>query len=135
MHYLSYAIKYKTEVKTFYKITKPKYFHYTNESIFETKLLDNLLADIMFKHTSFKGFTAAYNFINAPKIRDRFYLIPSRLTENFYVFHINKYFNEHFKGQLQCNYLEKYKLLDKFNFKRYFYLINSEYQSFKKHSL
>jgi hypothetical protein len=105
MHYLSYAIQHKSTHKTFYKISHQEYFHFTTESIFEVRLLDNLLADLMFKHASFKSFTAAYNYTTALKSSNRYYLISARLTENFYCYHIQKYFLEFLNCNLNGNYL------------------------------
>ena len=95
MHYLSYAVCFGTKVKTFYlQCQDHDYFQFSRESIFEIKLLRILTADILFKQTSFFGFTNAYNYLNASKDHSRFFLNAKRLADVFYCFQLHKYYTE-----------------------------------------
>ena len=99
-HFLSYAIHTKTLAKHFYMPTEESYFHTTDESYFEIALLERLLADIIFKHSSFKGYTKAYNFIAAYNLQKRSNLQYQRLVEVFYAFHLTKYYKEFWNNNL-----------------------------------
>ena len=69
-----------------------KYFHYSNETIFEIKLLKSLMADIMFKQTSIRGFTDANNYLNSNSNEDRrCRLTTQRLTDIFHCYELVKY--------------------------------------------
>jgi len=57
------------------------YFHTTNESYFEIALLERLLANMLFKQSSFKGNAKAYNFIAACNLPKRSNLQYQRLIE------------------------------------------------------
>ena len=91
MHYYNYAIQFGTDIKTFYPYLKNDYYQITTESIFDMRLLRSLLTDIIFKHCSFKGFTAAYNYLYAQSQQDRYKLCSNRLTEAFFTYHANKF--------------------------------------------
>lgn len=96
-HYLSYAINstITPSIKRFYNdATSNKYFHLTNDTIFELKLLDQFLADLLFKQSSFKSFCDAYNFQFATSLSDRKLLKSQRLTEIFYAFELIKFNQE-----------------------------------------
>jgi hypothetical protein len=63
-----------------------------------------LLADIMFKHTSFKAFADAYNFLYAGKMKIRYLMSPKNLSDVFYAFEILKFNKEHnIDGQIKSN--------------------------------
>ncbi len=76
------------------------YFHTTNESYFEIALLERLLANMLFKQSSFKGNAKAYNFIAACNLPKRSNLQYQRLIEAFYAYHLIKYFKEFFNQNL-----------------------------------
>jgi hypothetical protein len=57
------------------------YFHTTNESYFEIALLERLLANMLFKQSSFKGNAKAYNFIAACNLPKRSNLQYQRLID------------------------------------------------------
>ena len=92
-HYLSYAIDSTVtpSVKRFYAHdTIKKYFHLTNETIFDLKLLNQFIADLIFKQTSFRAFCDAYNFQFATSSNNRPLLKSQRLSEIFYAFELIK---------------------------------------------
>ncbi len=95
-HYISYAVNTIDRKRTFFvKATQHKYFHISNETIIEQKLLNSLLSDIIFKHSSFRAFADSYNFQCALDISERFHMSPIRLADIFYAYEINKFWNEH----------------------------------------
>ena len=92
-HFISYAIQKQSNTKRFYVDAHTyDYFHFTNETIFETKLLNNLMADTLFKQSSFRSFAETYNFLYSIKVTDRFRLNAKRLADAFYCYHISKYY-------------------------------------------
>jgi hypothetical protein len=96
LHYISYATHATSALKYFLpKAHIGKYFHVTNETIFETDLLKSLMADLLFKHTSFRGFADAYNFLYANDYNKRQLLNRIRLTDAFYASEIVKFYHEH----------------------------------------
>jgi hypothetical protein len=101
MHYYSYAIQCDSNIKFFYNNSKTEYYQITNETIFDIRLLNNLMIDIVFKQCSFKGFTTAYNYLYSTRIDKRYRLCPKRLTETFFTFHANKFFEEFFKEPMK----------------------------------
>ncbi len=66
-----------------------------NETIFETKLINTFLADLIFKQCSFKAFSEAYNFHHSSVLFERALMNAKRLSEAFFAFEIVKYYNEH----------------------------------------
>jgi hypothetical protein len=103
-HFFSYAVNNITKKKIFYNYSfSNKYFHYTNETIFEVTLLTNLMSDIMFKQSSFRGFASAYNYVHAKSNFERAKLDYRRLVEVFFCFHLTKYFDEILKLPLESN--------------------------------
>jgi hypothetical protein len=76
------------------------------------------MADIMVKHSSFKGFTTAYNYLRAPKRQERFFLYSKRITEVFYTYHMNKYMQDFLGQTLISDYLQKLTI---FSFLNIFY--------------
>ena len=81
--------------KLFFKnAEKNKYFHFTNETIFEMQLLKHLMADIMFKHTSFRAFCDSYIFLHANKLEKRCAFNRKRITDAFYCLELVKYYSE-----------------------------------------
>ena len=99
MHYYSYAINSKTNVKQFYNQAHEfDYFHYSSETIVHLKLIKQYTADLFFKTSSFRSFCASYNYLNMPNTKERRELEPKRLADIFYTFELLKYFTE-FKNE------------------------------------
>jgi len=71
------------------------FFQLTSESIFEKKLIENLMADILFKQSSFRAYTDTYNHLYVTSRFKRSLLDRRRLAEVFYTYHISKFFDEH----------------------------------------
>ncbi len=106
MHYLNYGVnsKLKKTIKVFYGLKQTnKYFHCSNESIFEINLLKLLMTDIIFKHSSIKAFTSAYNHLYAPKRQERYFLYSKRITEAFYAYNLTKYYQDFLGTVFTCN--------------------------------
>ena len=76
---------------------------FSRESIYEKSLLDNLSADILFKHSSFYSFCQAYNFFyKIPLTKNRLLLKRIRLAETWFTYRYCKHIYE------KCNsFLEK----------------------------
>lgn len=117
LHYISYAINHLTKEKTFYKNSLDhQYFHFTNETIFEINFLNILMADILFKQTSFMSFCNAYNFLYAPKSTTRYFLNSKRLADVFFCYNI-RYYSEFKKNDtLKSNTISNLFVL-------YYYLV------------
>jgi len=95
-HYISFALNSSTKLRKFYDhCLSSKYFQFTTETLVETRLLDSLLADIMFKQSSFRAFCDSYNFMHANPSQKRYYLNGKRIADIFYAYEILKFFNEH----------------------------------------
>jgi hypothetical protein len=118
LHYISYAINHLTKEKTFYKNSLDhQYFHFTNETIFEINFLNILMADILFKQTSFMSFCNAYNFLYAPKSTTRYFLNSKRLADVFFCYNIQRYYSEFKKNDtLKSNTISNLFVL-------YYYLV------------
>jgi len=68
----------------------------------------NLLADILFKQSSFKAFADAYNFQNSRASLHRGLMNPKRLSDIFYCFEIIKFYNENnIPGPIKCKFYKK----------------------------
>ena len=52
------------------------------------------MADIMFKHASFRAFTDAYNYLHANDLAERFLLNAKRLADAFYCFELVKFYSQ-----------------------------------------
>lgn len=105
-HYLSFSLDTKKKAKKFYKDAHLlKYFQYTTETIFEEKLMKALLADIIFKHTSFRAFTDTYNYLNASKLPFRFLLNAKRLTDSFFCYELCRFHYYSLTYQLISKYI------------------------------
>jgi hypothetical protein len=62
LHYLNYAEKDGKRI--FFEDTlSEKFLAFTDESIFERLLLDGFTADLISKHSSFKGFASSFNLL------------------------------------------------------------------------
>ncbi len=110
-HFYSYYIT-KEKVKRFYLDSlKKKVLSFTNRSFFDRKLFDMVIADIHYKHSSFKGFCGAYNAIFSNKLLKRGQLIPHRLRESWFFYHLVK-FNLEFNQNMN-NYPTRMDHLDK----------------------
>jgi hypothetical protein len=73
-----------------------------------------LLADIVYNHTTFRGFTNAYNYTKKYQNLNRFILDQKRLTEAFYTYHLVKYVNENIlEHQVKSKFLLYYVTLAK----------------------
>jgi hypothetical protein len=70
------------------------YFQITNETVFSKQLIEMLLADIIFKISSFRAFADAYNFLNASNFKNRNIMEERRLSEVFYIYEFLKYKSE-----------------------------------------
>jgi hypothetical protein len=57
--------------------------------------MNNLIADLIFKCTSFKAFADSYNYQNATDQNSRFLLERRNLTSIFFCYELNKFFSEH----------------------------------------
>ncbi len=80
-----------------------EFFHYSNETVFETKLIKTFLADVIFKQCSFKAFADAYNFQYTSIELQRSLLNPKRLSEIFFCHEILKYYSENsLSGPIEC---------------------------------
>ncbi len=89
--------------KVFYEdCINQKYFHATSETIIETKLMHQFIADLLFKHCSFKSFTESYNFLHAIGTNYRYNLVDKRFTDLFYTYELVKFYSEHSLGPLSC---------------------------------
>ena len=55
----------------------------------------NLFSDIIYKHSSFKAFTEAYNYLHATNFGQRFLLNAKRLADAFFVMELIKFYDEH----------------------------------------
>ena len=105
-HYQSYAIQKNTKAKVFFTYdSEVEYFHSSSESIFETKLLFNLLSDIVFCHTSFKGFASSYNYRYAIQTFKRNTLDYRRLIEAFFALQLNRYYGRYKPNEKITSYL------------------------------
>ena len=92
---MSFAIRTGTKMKTFFKnSTHEKFYQYTTETIFSKTFMDLLLADIMFKQSSFTAFSNAYNYLYSPSENERYHLNNKRLADGFFCFHLNSFFAE-----------------------------------------
>jgi len=63
LHYLNYAEKDKQR-KFYSDFLDAKFVAFTDETIFETKLLNSFTADLICNHTSFMGFASSYNILH-----------------------------------------------------------------------
>ena len=93
-HYLSYSLAKDSQIKEFYPITdKTELFQMTSDSVFEIKLFNSVLADILFKISSFDAACQSYNdqFDWNTNMRP---LNQKRLEEAFFLFQCVKYFQE-----------------------------------------
>jgi hypothetical protein len=106
-HYISYAINSGERTRTFFKnADNYKYFHISNETIFEQRLLNSLLSDILFKHSSFRSFSDSYNYQHSLAVKERFLMSPIRLADIFYSYELNKFWSENdIKEPLESKYL------------------------------
>jgi hypothetical protein len=101
---MSYAVNLKTNERIFYSNSgSAEYFHLTNETIFESKMLESLLADFVFQHVTFRSFCEAYNYKYANKHFERFKLIYKRVAEIFLAWRLAKYYFEEMKRTLTSN--------------------------------
>ncbi|CAF1047938.1 unnamed protein product [Brachionus calyciflorus] len=63
--YLSFYSDGSNERKFYFDSVNKSYFSFSNRIIFDSKILDSLTVDIMFKHSSFKAFTNSYNYFHS----------------------------------------------------------------------
>lgn len=62
-HYLNYADIGGKSRKFYENTLNEKFLAFTDESVFERLLLDSFTADLLSKHSSFKGFANSYNIL------------------------------------------------------------------------
>jgi len=95
-HYMSFSMDLKRKNKKyFHNAHTHQYFQYTTETIFENKLMISLLADIIFKHTSFRAFADTYNYLNISQLPFRFLLNAKRLADAFFCYELCRFYNNH----------------------------------------
>lgn len=99
IHYYSFAIHPDTKLKHFYlDCHKSEYYQYTSETVFERHLLNALMADIMIKHSNFRNFSGAYNYLHGyyayKKDSCRKALCYKRLIEVFFSWKLNQFYSE-----------------------------------------
>ena len=94
-HFVSYAFNKETKAKHYYKDAHlNKYLQISQETIFEIELLQDLIASIVFNHTSFWGFSKFFNYRYALNISARDRLNSKRLAEAFFIYHLCIYYAE-----------------------------------------
>ena len=74
-----------------------------NETIFERKLLDSLLADFIFQHVTFKSFCESYNFKYANLSYERHKLQYKRVIDIFLAWRLSKYHDEELHSPFTSN--------------------------------
>jgi hypothetical protein len=85
-HFMSYYIT-KNEDRFFYKTClESDFIAFTNQTIFEMKLLRMVSSDIFYKHASFKGFCSSYNYNFMNEYTKRHNLIHHRLTDSWFFY-------------------------------------------------
>lgn len=65
----------------------------------------------MFKHSSFRAYSDAYNFYHAKYTKNRYFMNPKQLSDVFYCYEILKFNQEHnitslIKSKIINNYLK-----------------------------
>jgi hypothetical protein len=104
-HYLSFSFDNKNKTKKFFvNAHEYQYFQYTTETIFERNLMTSLLADIVFKHCSFRAFSDTYNFMNTSLLPFRYLLNAKRLADAFFCFELCKFYSENMPYQLKSSF-------------------------------
>jgi len=63
-------------------------------------MIKDLIADILFLHASFRGFSQSYNYRHSLKQNVRDKLNYKRLADVYYAFHLNIFHDEHLDGQM-----------------------------------
>ncbi len=103
-HYYSYAINSSGKTKIFFtNAFQREYYHISNETIFETKLLNQLLIDLVVKHCNFTSFSVSYNLIHSFETDSRYALNYKRLADTFFMFEIHKFMVEsESKQKIKC---------------------------------
>lgn len=96
-HYQSYYINNLNKKYFYSDILESDFISFTNKTIFERKIFDTLTADIIYKHSTFKGFCGSYNSIYSNDKTLRNHLVEHRLRENWFYYHLLKYQKEHYK--------------------------------------
>lgn len=90
IYYFSFYIDKNGERVFYSDVLKNRYISFTNETIFEIRLLENVTIDIIFKHSSFKSYTNSYNYFNFTKdfrqLNGREKLEKKRLIENWFYY-------------------------------------------------
>ena len=106
-HYYSYVVDEKNKRKHFYPSADiQEYFHFSNETFFESALMASLMADIFFKHSSFKAYANSYNFQFIDLAFERFKMDYRRLIDFFYAYQLVKYLREFYSENLiRTNFL------------------------------
>lgn len=99
-HYISYAVEEVNGTRVFFDhLTDFQYFHFSRESIFETKFLQQCLGDIMYKHASFSALANAYNYnyILSKQFfaQTRTHLDRRRLSDVFFAYHAYLFYKEY----------------------------------------
>ena len=63
-HFISFAEKSITKKRIIFKnVLNKQFISFSKETIFETILLNSLTANMLINHTSFIGYTNAYNYL------------------------------------------------------------------------
>jgi hypothetical protein len=88
IHSISYAQYNDKERRFSPSVCNEKYIAFTNETIFERLLLDSFTSDLLFKHSTFMGFTNAYNHlfknIEGGELRNKLY--EKRFSEAYFYY-------------------------------------------------
>jgi hypothetical protein len=107
-HFYSYSRNDKKELsKTTYNedALAKEFISFTSMTVFETKIFEMLLADLIFKNSTFIGFTNSFNMVNTGGHRD---LCIKRLIEGFFYYNILKFYTKNDAlSQFNAPFVEK----------------------------
>jgi len=93
LNYPCYAVK-DQDRKISLTILSQKYIALTEETVMEKTVLDSMLNDFVFKHSSFMGFAQAHDAMWSNDEIRRDILVDKRLIETWYYFNLIKIYNE-----------------------------------------
>ncbi|RNA24790.1 hypothetical protein BpHYR1_001525, partial [Brachionus plicatilis] len=107
-HLLSFYVKKNGERFFYNNVIFKDLISFTNETLFDVKLLDCLTTDIIFKHSSFSAFANAYNYLFINKTVDSlFFLNDKRLTESWYYYRYLNFLAEFGKTNIEAFHVNK----------------------------
>ena len=113
-HFISYAESNSNIIKrkSYEFILDKKFIAFTTETIFEITILESLTSDMLFKHSTFMGYTNAYNHLfkceqdyslNTDKIK-RCCMNEQRLTEAWFYYQFLKAIKEIPVNSVKCQF-------------------------------